>query len=448
MSFSPTDSAIFQGLFSDAELAAEFSDQHFIKRMIQVEIALAWAQGAAGIIPADAARQIEHTLGDAVIDVVLLAESTETAGIPVINLVQQLRKAAGDAGTFVHYGATTQDIMDTALVLQLRQALQILKTRLHEVIRQLVQLTQTHRTTLLTGRTHSQQALPITFGLKTAGWLAPLLRHLDRLAELKPRVLTLQLGGGSGTLAAILPDKIAALRTEMGRRLDLFVPALPWHTARDGLAEVAGWLSMVSGSLAKMGQDVILMAQTEIGELRESADRSRGGSSTMPQKNNPIQSEVIIAAARANATLLSSMHHAMIQEHERATHGWQLEWLTLPQMIAHTVTALNKASFLTKNLVVDGSRMVTNLKASNGLILAEAATFALARHMERPAAKKLVTAAIERVIQENRHLCDVLAATTTVPVDWQALKDEANYLGGTDRFIDNILQHAKQSGLA
>lgn len=384
------------------------------------------------------ADRIEETLREVDISPASLQSSVEKAGVPVIALVNQLRQAAGEAGPYVHRGATTQDIMDTARVLQLRSGLDILETRLRAVVSSLATLTRQHRHTLMAGRTHSQQALPITFGLKTAGWLAPLLRHRDRLKELRPRVLVLQLGGGSGTLSA-WGDAGPSVQKKLADMLELNTPPLPWHTQRDGFAEVAGWFSLVTGSLAKMAQDIILMAQTEVGELRESADPSRGGSSTMPQKNNPVASEVIIACARANAALLPAMHQALIQEHERATHGWQLEWLTLPQMIVHTGAALNKAMFITQNLEVDTAQMYANVAASNGRLLAEAATFALAEHMDLAAAKLLVTAAVQTSLKDNLHLCDVLAAASPAPVDWQALKDEQHYLGATQAFIDNIL---------
>lgn len=200
---------------------------------------------------------------------------------------------------------------------------------------------------------------------------------------------------------------------------------------------------MVSGSLAKMAQDVILMTHSEVGELRESADPSRGGSSTMPQKSNPVASELIVVAARANATLLANMHQALIQEHERATHGWQLEWLTLPQMIALTAAALKKAHFLSQNLVVDVARMRANVTASNGLMMAEALTFALAPvHMGRDEAKQLIKEACQVALDQKRHLLDVVQETTPLSLDWEALRDESAYLGSSDVFIDRVLSEA------
>ena len=235
--------------------------------------------------------------------------------------------------------------MDTACVLQLRPAIQVCRKRIGEIAGHLTALAEKHRSTVLAGRTHSQQALPITFGLKAAGWLAPLLRHAERLAEIEPRLLVAQFGGAAGTLAALGGNGLAVMQA-LANELDLGAPAMPWHTQRDGFVEFGGWLSMVSGSLAKMAQDVILMAQTEVGEVGESAEEGRGGSSTMPQKSNPITSELIVAAARMNASLLSALHNAQIQEHERGTHGWQVEWLALPQMVTLTGGALKHAVYL------------------------------------------------------------------------------------------------------
>ena len=453
MAFSPTDSKLFGSLFGDSELTELFSDEHFVSRLVQVEGALATVQSRLGLIPASAGQQISDAAKHITIDWAKLQSATEQAGFPIIELVNQLRKAVSsdainsDAADFVHWGATTQDIMDSALVLQLQAALRLLEAKLAVVIANLAKLADAHRDTLMAGRTHSQQALPITFGLKVAGWIAPLLRHQQRLSELKPRLLVVQLGGAAGTLAA-LGDQGLAVVTALADELALGVPLMPWHTQRDTLAELGGWLSLLTGSLAKMAQDIILMAQSEVGEVNESGDRGRGGSSTMPQKSNPTVSELIIAAARSNATLLSSLHQALIQEHERATHGWQLEWLTLPQMVALTAASLNKATFLSENLRVDSTQMRQNVEASHGLMLAEAVSFALAGVMERGEAKRIIADAVQVATKEQRHLVDVVRErvqkTGDIKIDWAALKEETNYLGSTQGMIDRILAKINQ----
>jgi 3-carboxy-cis,cis-muconate cycloisomerase len=307
------DSSVFSPLFSEAEISARFSDVQFVRAMLEVESALAAVEGRLGVIPAEAAAQIVEVAARLEVDFERLRSGVEKSGIPVIELVRQLREqVGGGAADYVHWGATSQDVFDTARGLQIRAVLAILEPRLGSLIQNLSGLADRHRHTLMAGRTHSQQALPITFGFKVAGWLAPLLRHRERLAEMRPRLLVVQFGGAVGTLAA-LGDSGRQVQEALAAELHLNLPPIPWHTQRDNLAELAGWLSLVSGSLAKMAQDTILLVQSEVGELRESGDASRGGSSSMPQKNNPIVSELMITAARINASLLSSMHQAQVQ---------------------------------------------------------------------------------------------------------------------------------------
>ena len=443
---SVLDSKIFGPVFNDNEIGSLFSDDAFVRTLVEVEIALARAEARAGAIPERAAAQIAKVTA-ANIDVAELTKGTIRSGFPIIALVHELRKQVGaDAAPYIHWGATTQDIMDTACVLQLRAAVQLMRKRISEIGRHLSSLADKHRNTVLAGRTHSQQALPITFGFKVAGWLAPLLRHLERLDEISRRLLVVQFGGASGTLAA-LGKKGMAVTTDLAKELKLAVPLMPWHVQRDGLVEFGGWLSLVTGSLGKMAQDMILMAQTEVAEVGESAEQGRGGSSTMPQKSNPITSELILAAARTNASLLSALHNAQIQEHERATHGWQVEWLTLPQMVTLTGGALKHAAFLAQSLQVNAASMRGNISRGNDVILAEAAAFALARAMPRPAAEELVKRACASAVGNNRPLIDVVKelAQGKVGVDgveWQALAQPENYLGETQKFIDRVVKSA------
>ena len=445
---TPLDSIIFQPLFTDDEISALLSDAAFVRALVEVEVALARAEARAGVISAKAAEQIAKASADKV-DIAALTQGTVRSGFPIIALVQELRKQVdGDAAAFVHWGATTQDIMDTACVLQLRSIVKILRSRLGQVARDLSALAERHSKTVLAGRTHGQQALPITFGLKIASWIAPLVRHVERLDEISPRLLVVQFGGAAGTLAA-LGDNGLLVAKELAKELNLAVAAMPWHTQRDSFVEFAGWLSLVTGTLGKMAQDIILLAQTEVGEAGESAEAGRGGSSTMPQKSNPITSELIIAAARTNASLLSAMHQAQIQEHERATHGWQVEWLTLPQMILLTSGALQHACYLAAHLQVDPTAMRANIARANDVILAEAAVFALADAMPRPKAEELVKKACAVAVSEDKPLVEVIKklAKDSVEkdaVDWQRLADPANYLGETATILSQVLQQAKK----
>ncbi len=378
-----------------------------------------------------------------------LAQGTMRSGFPIIALVEELRRIAGpEAGPYVHFGATTQDIMDSAAVLQLRTVIGLFAHRLAELADRLGELTDRHRTTVMAGRTHGQQALPITFGLKAASWLVPLLRHTERLKEISPRLLVVQFGGAAGTLAALGTQGLAVMHA-LADELDLAVPVMPWHAQRDSFVELAGWLSLLSGSLGKMAQDVILLAQTEVGEVTESAETGRGQSSTMPQKTNPIASELILAAARANAGLVSAMHHAQIHEHERATHGWQLEWLTLPQMALLTGGALKHALYLAKNLRVDPSRMRENIRRADDVVLAEAAVFALAEVMDRVKADELVKKAAATAVAEGKPLIEIVKSSAAgVPgaqgLDWEKLAAPGSYLGSAEQIIERVLQYAKK----
>jgi 3-carboxy-cis,cis-muconate cycloisomerase len=445
----PLDSKIFGPLFSDPEIAGIFDDAAFLRAMLEVEGALARVEASLGIIPALAGERISKICRTAVLDPQQIGQGTWRDGVPVISLVKALREAVGeDAAPYVHWGATTQDIVDTANVLQIRFAIQIMEQRLVALIGRLADLADRHRTTVMAGRTHGQQALPVSFGLKVAGWLAPLLRHRNRLASQRVGLLQLQFGGAAGTLAA-LGEKGLAVMQALAQELDLNLPIMPWHSQRDGFGEFAGWLSMLTAAVAKMGQDIILLAQNEVGEVVESGGADRGGSSAMPQKRNPIVSELLIAAARTNASLLSAMHNAMIQEHERATHGWQMEWLTLSQMILLTGGALKNALFLSQNLKINQARMQHNLERSNYLVLAEAAVQALTAEIPRTEAHALVKQACGIAVSDNRLLIDVVRqkfgeiAPKNI-IDWEALAKPENYLGQTEHFIDRVLEQAKQ----
>jgi 3-carboxy-cis,cis-muconate cycloisomerase len=442
------DSVIFGPAFSDGEINDLLTDAAYVRVLVEVETALARAEARASVIPAGAAAEIA-TVQAAKVKIAALAAGTQRSGFPIIALVQELRhQVSAEAAPYVHWGATTQDIMDTACVLQLRAAVAIFRIRLQEIVRRLSQLADRHRKTIIAGRTHSQQALPITFGLKAAAWLAPLVRHGRRLNEISARLLVVQFGGAAGTLAA-LGDKGLAVGRAFAEELKLEAAEMPWHAQRDTLVEFAGWLSLVTGSLAKMAQDLILMAQTEVGEVSESSDGGRGGSSTMPQKSNPITSELVVAAARMNAGLLAALHNAQIQEHERATHGWQVEWLTLPQMMVLTGGALKHGLELALNLQVNPDAMRGNIARANDLVLAEAAVFALADEMTREEAEALVKKACAAAAARNRPLIETVkelagGAIENSAIDWRALAQPENYLGETEKIIDQTLKSAAE----
>jgi len=437
MSVGAFYSLIHRGLFADDAVAALFDDREQIRAMLDVEAALARAEAAAGLIPGEAADGISNAARTLELDPARFTEATATSGVPVGPLISALRDAAGvESAPWVHWGATSQDIVDTALVLRLRGAIDILDERLAAVSGRLLELARRYADTPLTGRTRSQAAVPSSFGLQAAGWAAPLQRHRRRLEELKPRLLVVQLGGAAGTRSVFGPSAKAVVAA-LARELELGTTALPWHSQRDAVAELAGWLSLVTASLAKLGRDVILLAQTEVGELRIEG----GGSSTMPQKTNPVAAEILVALARHNASLLGEMHQAMVHAQERDGAAWSSEWLALPQMTVAAGAALARTDTLLDSLTVDADRMADNLAALDGLVLAESATFALARYVPLPEAQRLVAAAARETREKGGHLLDRLAAETDAPVDWEALKDPARQIETARNMVHDFLSH-------
>ena len=433
---SPLNSALLGPLLSDAETAALFSDEAMIAAMLEFESALARVEERIGAIPSGSATAITAAARSLEPDPRLLGTGSAESGHPVATLVGLLREQSGPAGDYVHHGATAQDVIDTALVLGLREAVDRFDSRLGEIADSLAEVARLHRNTVMAGRTRSQQAVPVPFGLKAAGWLAPLGRHRKRLAELRPRALAVQLGGAAGTLG-VLARHGNEIMDGLAHELGLAAPPTPWHTQRDGLAELAGWLSLVSGSLAKMGQDLVLLAQTEVGEAGDGSD---GGSSAMPQKSNPVRSEVLVAIGRANAGLLGTMHLASIQEHERSGSAWTLEWLTLPQMAVLTGASLRLGLEVARSIDVNAERMLRNIESSSGIVLAEAAAIALSKHRSLEEARRIVASASRTTRATGESLIDVLARETRATVDWAALRDPTNWLGSADAFIERAIK--------
>lgn len=440
MSILPFESAFLGQLLSDPDLVAQFDDDAQICAMLEFEAALALAEGRVGVIPQDAAERIGEVAMNLALDPTSLAEGTARDGIPVPALVAELRKAVGgDAAQYVHWGATTQDVMDTGLVLRLCGVLDVLDHRLADLGGKLAELADAERSTVILARTRGQQATPTSFGLKAAGWLAPLDRHRVRLAELRPRLEVLSFGGAAGNLSA-LGEQGTAVEAELAKELELALPPLPWHSQRDNLIELGSWLGLVSGSLGKMAGDILLLCQNEVGELREGAG---GGSSTLPQKQNPVRSEAVLALTRHVAGLTGQMQLTAFHAQERDGVAWQMEWLVLPQMLVATGAALRQSLALLDGLQVDRVKMRANIAATGGLALAEAASFALSAQLPRPEAQALVKEACKEALASGRPLMELLAERTTTPVDWQALADPAGQLGAAGAFIDRVLSRRR-----
>jgi 3-carboxy-cis,cis-muconate cycloisomerase len=450
MAIGVLDSAILADMFGTPAMRGVFGDGPFLARCAEVEAALARAQGRLGVIPAEAATAITQAAqpladGREAFDLARLKKETETVGYPILPLVRQLAERAGDAGRYVHWGATTQDIMDTAAVLQIRSGLALLEADLTAVRGHLAGLARRYRDTPMAGRTHLQHALPVTFGYKAAVWLYALDRHADRLAELRPRTLLAQFGGAAGTLASLgNGGESLATRAELARELALGDPPITWHVVRDGIAETVQVLALLLGSLGKIAFDVMLMSATEFGEAAEPFIQGRGSSSTMPQKRNPISCELILAAAKVLRQHAGLALDAMVTDFERATGPWHAEWVALPEAFCYAAGALHQARFMLGGLIVDKGRMAKNLAMTHGLIVAEAVMMGLAPHTGRNEAHDLVYDACRLAIETDRPLLDVLLETPAVaaplgPERLRALTDPANYLGAAPAMVDHVI---------
>lgn len=440
---SAIDSGLFRDIFGTGEMRAIFDEDAQIEAYIAVERALARAEGRTGVIPAEAAREIDARATIAMIDKAVLRRETLNVGYPIVSLVSQLSHQLGEAGRYLHWGATTQDIMDTATVLQFRSALALVERDLAFIRQTLVALSRRYRDTPMAGRTHLQQALPITFGFKAAVWLSALDRHAERLAQLRTRVLVAELGGAVGTLASLGHDGLR-VHDAFAEELGLAPASIAWHVARDGLVETVQFLALLTGSLGKIGYDVILMAATEVGEVFEPFAEGRGASSTMPQKRNPISSEIMMATARAVASHAGTMLEAMVQDHERATGPWHLEWLAIPNAFVLTAGALAQARFMLAGLIVDEERMARNLGMTGGLIVAEAVMMGVAPFVGRQAAHDIVYAACRKAVEGGHTLADVLLAAPEIAAHLseeriRSLTDPVNYLGSAAAMVDRQL---------
>ncbi len=449
MPVNPADGAVLGTLYGTDAMRAAMGEHAFLQRMLDVEAALARAQARLGIIPAEAAPVITAAADASRLDLAAMAAATRNTGYPVVGLVKQLSALAGpDAGRWTHWGATTQDIMDTAVVLQLRDGLALIEADLRATIAAFAAMAAAHRDTVMAGRTHLQHALPVTFGYKVAVWLSPLLASLDALPRIRERALRLSFGGAAGTLAS-LGDQGLAVTRELAAELSLAEADIPWHVARDGLNEAVCWLGILCGTLAKIATDVMLMMQTELAEVSEPHIRGRGGSSTMPQKRNPIACEYVLSQSRGVHALVPQMLAGMAQDFERGTGPWQTELLALPQAFLLGHGALSQARFIAEGLVVDAARMRRNLDATGGLIVSEAVMMGLAPVFGRGESHHIVNDACDLAIAEGIGLTEALMrdARVSAKLDEAAIAkmtDPTAYLGSAGVFVDRVLARAGQ----
>jgi 3-carboxy-cis,cis-muconate cycloisomerase len=438
---------------SSAEMLAIFGDGALIGQALAFEAALAQAQAECGVIPASAAVAIAAGTKATDFDAGEVAAAAARGGTLAIPLVKELGRRVGAidvaAAGHVHFGSTSQDLADTALVLQLRAACALLMRDTSRLARALAALAETHRRTLMLARTLMQPALPTTLGAKSASWLIAVEDGMARLERERDHALTLQFGGAAGLLSA-LDDKGPAVALRLAAILDLALPPMPWHTRRDGIAGLASAIGILVGSLGKMARDLSLLSQAEIGEVAEPSDQGRGGSSTLPHKRNPIASMVTLAAATRAPGLVATILSAMVQEQERALGGWQAEAPTLSALCEAAHGAVVAMVEAIEGLKVDAETMRFNLERLNGVVLAERLMLALAPRMGRNAAHHAVEVLSGQSVAQNRHLRDLAMAdprvTEHLTQDAIALIfDPAGYLGAANAFIDNALALHRQA---
>jgi 3-carboxy-cis,cis-muconate cycloisomerase len=450
---SPYSSALLAPLFSSAAMRAVVDDKARVQRMLDVEAALARAESALGIIPADAAAPIAQACRVEHFDLAALASDAPASGnltIPLVMMLTAKVKASdAKAAGFVHWGATSQDVIDTALVLDLRAGIDALSSDLDRAISGFAKLAESNRSTASVARTWLQQALPMPFGLKIAGYAAALSRSRARLKRVREDALVLQFGGAAGTLAA-LGTRGLDVAGKLAAELKLPLPDAPWHSHRDRLADVASVLAILAGTCGKIARDVSLMMQTEIGEAFEPAAAGKGGSSTMPHKRNPVGASSTLACAAMAPQLASTIFAAMVQDHERAAGAWPAEWPTFPALLLVTSGALAAVADIGEGLEVDDARMRANLDATHGQIMAEAVSFALAAKIGKQDAHKLIEDAGKKAHSEKRGLKDVLAGEKAVaahvsPAELEKLFDPMNYQGVAQTLIDRLLASARKA---
>jgi 3-carboxy-cis,cis-muconate cycloisomerase len=434
---------LIESLATTPALAALFSDESVLGAMLEFETALAGAEGRNGLIPAEAVDAITAAAKPRNFDIPFLADAAFRAGTPAIPLVRMLtdrvRKTSQEAARFVHWGATSQDVVDTAMSLLLKRAEPILIADGLRLDRALADLSERHKSSVMLGRTLLQAAPPVTFGLKAAGWLASVRRGRHCLEEAFRTAAVLQFGGASGTLASLGDRGIS-----VAQRLSVDLgfgnpPAAPWHTQRDQLATLICHCGVLTGSLGKMARDISLLMQNEVREVSEPGGEGRGGSSTMPNKRNPTACVLTLAAAQRVPGLVATFLSAMSQEHERGVGGWQAEWPIVAGVVQSTGAAIASMAEVAEALAVDTGRMRANIESTNGTIFAERAMMVLGAKLGRDIAHKILDEAVRRSVKEGMHLAAVLAKIPEVtahlgPAELKQLETPEEYLGSAELF--------------
>jgi len=445
MPSSIIDSDYYRDMFGSATMREVFSDESRLKAWITTEVALAKAQVQLGIIPKGIDEELARVAKVENLDVVEMKTDFDRVGFPILPFVKQLNKVCGpETARWVHYGATTQDILDTGMVLQIKEGIGIIETELDAIIEATAKLAKKHAGTVMAGRTFQQLAAPITFGYKAAVWLDEMIRHRDRLVQLKERVLVGQCAGAVGTFAT-LGDKGIAVQQRMMEILKLATPAITWHTARDSWAELVSLFAMVGATFAKIANEVAILMRSEVSELSEPFEVGRGASTTLPQKRNPISCEPIIAIAPRLRELVSSQLTAMIQEHERGVGQMNIEWMVIPEAFIFLSGSLKHTRFILENLWVGEANMRENLILGGGLLMSESVMMGLAPKVGKAKAHHLVYAAAGKAHENGLSLKtalmqdpDIMRELTEAEID--QLIDPSNYTGSAQAMIEQVLK--------
>jgi 3-carboxy-cis,cis-muconate cycloisomerase len=443
------DSSVFRDIFTTPAMRQVWSDENRVQKYLDFEAALAKAQAKLGIIPKNAAAEIIKHCDVKEIDFALLKEKTEKVGYPVLPVVQQLiARCKGNLGEWAHWGATTQDITDTATIMQIRESLNLIEKDIDGCADALAKLARKHRDTVMIGRSNLQQAVPITFGYKMATVLGAFERHRERLAQLRKRVEVGEFGGAAGTHSSLGKDGLR-VQAALMKELKLGQPDISWHTVRDRIAEVGCFLGLVSGICGKIAYDVKLLMQTEVEEVQEPFHAGRGSSSTMPQKRNPISSVYITAQTAVVKQHVAALLEAMIEDHERSTGQWEIEWIVLPEIFMLTAGALAQTRFVLEGLEVKPDKMKENLGLTKGLVMSEAVMMGLGDRIGRNKAHDLIYDVIREAAKTGRPLLDMLEEDKEIRKhasrrELEKLMDPANYLGVAGPMVDRVLKGRKK----
>ncbi|KAK1228945.1 hypothetical protein PQX77_008011 [Marasmius sp. AFHP31] len=463
-----TDSQIFKNIFSTPESSSIWSDRTRTQYYLKFEAALAKVQARLGVIPEKAAKAIIEKCDIDLIDMEELRKETEKIGYPVLPVVKQIvgmvnesESVSGEGlGEWAHWGATTQDVTDTATILQLRDTCSLVSKALDEIISVLEEAAQKYASTPMAARSNLQQAVPITFGFKLARLLATFKRHKQRLSEILPRLLVLEFGGAAGTLATLCNGTgtssestiSVALQVQqhLAQELDLSTPEIAWHTERDRICEIGSFFALLTGTCSKLAFDIKLLMQTEVGEVYEPFYPNRGSSSTMPQKRNPIGSVYITAMSSTVRQLSSALLDAMVEDHERSTGPWEVEWIVLPQMATMTHACLRWTLEIAKGMEVDSRRMKENLEVTKGLVVSEAVMMGIGKVVGRQVAHDLVYELCRKAVKEGRPLLEVLLEDEEVrktgieKEELERLCDPKNYLGLSEEMVKRVVEDKGQ----